>query len=212
MRVCRAHFAKEDFLWNTTVNATLSPYRVELKCKHALLSLKRLKQGTMPSMRLPVRVHDRPAPMPKVDDVTERQRVHLVHPLNGKLEAACVERSLVLSTLQPFRDNVMVDKGFHVDAECNKLGLGVVQPPFLRQQQRFSVADAMKTVSQDLEWNLSDCASLQVDTCGISMSTLEKQQSMNAKCPELKHQNLTSRPKLCLRFRKISSAKVISCT
>ncbi|XP_042143928.1 uncharacterized protein LOC121834245 [Ixodes scapularis] len=62
-------------------------------------------------------------------------------------DKACVERSLVLSRLQPFRDDVMVDKGFHVDAECNKLGLGVVQPPFLRQQQQFSVADAMKTVS-----------------------------------------------------------------
>ncbi|CAN7948575.1 unnamed protein product [Ixodes pacificus] len=62
-------------------------------------------------------------------------------------DKACVERSLVLSRLQPFRDDVMVDKGFHVDAECSKLGLGVVQPPFLRQQQQFSVADAMKTVS-----------------------------------------------------------------
>lgn len=62
-------------------------------------------------------------------------------------DKACVERFLVLGRLQPFIDDVMVDKGFHVDAECNKLGLGVVQPPFLRQQQQFSFADAMKTVS-----------------------------------------------------------------
>lgn len=62
-------------------------------------------------------------------------------------DKACVERSLVLVRLQPFRDDIMVDKGFHVDMECSKLGLGVVQPPFLRQQQQFSVADARKTVS-----------------------------------------------------------------
>ncbi|KAG0444666.1 hypothetical protein HPB47_013530 [Ixodes persulcatus] len=125
MRVCSAHFAKEDFLWNTIDPNVWTP------------TLKRLKQGTMPSLRLPVRVHDRPAPMPR------SQRCYRT----PGSASACVERSLVLGRLQPFRDDVMVDKGFHVDAECNKLGLGVVQPPFLRQQQQFSVADAMKTVS-----------------------------------------------------------------
>ncbi|CAN7983522.1 unnamed protein product, partial [Ixodes hexagonus] len=61
-------------------------------------------------------------------------------------DKACVERSLVLSRLEKLRDDVMVDKGFHVDTECNKLGLGVVQPPFLRQQPQFSAADAKRTV------------------------------------------------------------------
>lgn len=62
-------------------------------------------------------------------------------------DKACVEKSLILCRLEQFRDDVMVDKGFHVDAECNKLGLEVVQPPFRRQQQQFSTADAKKTAS-----------------------------------------------------------------
>lgn len=60
-------------------------------------------------------------------------------------DKACAERSLILSRLEQFRDNVMVDKGFHVDAGCNNLGLGVVQPSFLRRQQQFFTADAKKT-------------------------------------------------------------------
>ncbi|CAN7995451.1 unnamed protein product [Ixodes hexagonus] len=51
MRVCSCHFAERDFFWNTT--GLWSP------------TLKRLKRGTVPSLCLPVRQHDRPAPKPR---------------------------------------------------------------------------------------------------------------------------------------------------
>ncbi|CAN7948573.1 unnamed protein product [Ixodes pacificus] len=51
MRVCSSHFTKEDFFWNTTDVWSQT--------------LKRLKRGSMPSLCLPVRQHDRPAPKPR---------------------------------------------------------------------------------------------------------------------------------------------------
>ncbi|CAN7976849.1 unnamed protein product [Ixodes persulcatus] len=61
-------------------------------------------------------------------------------------DKACVEKSGVLNKLTSFEDDVMVDKGFSMDAMCGKLGLGVVQPPFLRSQTQFSAEDANRTV------------------------------------------------------------------
>ncbi|KAH9378210.1 hypothetical protein HPB48_014910 [Haemaphysalis longicornis] len=53
----------------------------------------------------------------------------------------------VLNRLEPSKDDdVMVDKGFNIDSECRALGIGVIQPPFLRKQQQFSREDAIKTV------------------------------------------------------------------
>lgn len=61
-------------------------------------------------------------------------------------DKACVDESEILSKLEPFRDDVMVDKGFNIDKKCTTLGIGVVQPPFLRKQAQFSAQDAQKTV------------------------------------------------------------------
>ncbi|XP_075543585.1 uncharacterized protein LOC142578054 [Dermacentor variabilis] len=61
-------------------------------------------------------------------------------------DKACVEKSEVLQKLTSFQDDVMVDKGFNIDDICTKLGLGIIQPPFLRSQQQFSAADASKTL------------------------------------------------------------------
>lgn len=61
----------------------------------------------------------------------------------------CVDESEILSKLEPFRDDVMVDKGFNIDKKCTMLGIGVIQPPFLRKQAKFSVQDAKK--------NCADC-------------------------------------------------------
>lgn len=61
-------------------------------------------------------------------------------------DKACVEKSRVLDKLTGFQDDVMIDKGFNVDDMCAELGLGVIQPPFLRSQQQFSAQDASKTV------------------------------------------------------------------
>lgn len=40
----------------------------------------------------------------------------------------------------------MVDKGFNIEDKCSALGIGVIQPPFLRNQAQFSAEDAAKTV------------------------------------------------------------------
>lgn len=61
-------------------------------------------------------------------------------------DKACVEDSEVLNKLECFKDDVMVDKGFNIDSECRALGVGVIQPPFLRKQQQFSREDSLKTV------------------------------------------------------------------
>lgn len=49
-------------------------------------------------------------------------------------DKACVEKSAVLNKLDSFEDDIMVDKGFHVDDKCGQLGLGVVQPPFFAKK------------------------------------------------------------------------------
>nr|XP_054921356.1 uncharacterized protein LOC129382037 [Dermacentor andersoni] len=61
-------------------------------------------------------------------------------------DKACVNVSGVLDQLQPFEDDLMVDKGFNIDDRCTELGVGVIQPPFLRKQTQFSQEGAMKTV------------------------------------------------------------------
>lgn len=61
-------------------------------------------------------------------------------------DKACVDESEIPSQLEPFRDDVMVDKGFNIDKKCTTLGIGVIQPPFLRKQAQFSAQDAHKTV------------------------------------------------------------------
>lgn len=61
-------------------------------------------------------------------------------------DRACVEKSAVLAKLNSFEDDVMVDKGFNIDVLCENLGLGVVQPPFLRGQLQFTAKDSEKTL------------------------------------------------------------------
>lgn len=61
-------------------------------------------------------------------------------------DKACVGGSEVLEILEPFKDDVMVDKGFNIHDKCTALGIGVVQPPFLRKQAQFSREDAEKTI------------------------------------------------------------------
>ncbi|XP_049522140.1 uncharacterized protein LOC125944817 [Dermacentor silvarum] len=61
-------------------------------------------------------------------------------------DKACVDDSNILGRLEPFKDDVMVDKGFNIDSRCVSLGIGVVQPPFLRKQAQFSQEDAAKTL------------------------------------------------------------------
>ncbi|KAH9371108.1 hypothetical protein HPB48_015673 [Haemaphysalis longicornis] len=58
-------------------------------------------------------------------------------------DKACVMDSDVLNRLEPFKGDVMVDKGYNID---RALGTGVIQPPFLRKQQQFTREDALKTV------------------------------------------------------------------
>lgn len=38
---------------------------------------------------------------------------------------------------------VMVDKGFLIDDVCNKKGIMVIHPPFLKNQNKFSKEDAI---------------------------------------------------------------------
>lgn len=61
-------------------------------------------------------------------------------------DKACVDKSGVLNKLASFQDDVMVDKGFNIDAQCESLGLGIVQPPFLRQKAQFTADDATRTI------------------------------------------------------------------
>lgn len=61
-------------------------------------------------------------------------------------DKASVKQSHVLDELSSFEDDVMIDKGFNIDDMCGKRGLGVVQPPFLRNATQFSSAEANKTV------------------------------------------------------------------
>ncbi|XP_072141291.1 uncharacterized protein [Dermacentor andersoni] len=61
-------------------------------------------------------------------------------------DKACVDNSDILGRLEPFKDDIMVDKGFNIDSRCAALGIGVVQPPFLRKQTQFSPEDAAKTL------------------------------------------------------------------
>lgn len=61
-------------------------------------------------------------------------------------DKACGDDSNILGRLEPFKDDVMVDKGFNIDSTCASLGIGVVQPPFLRKQAQFSQEDAAKTL------------------------------------------------------------------
>lgn len=61
-------------------------------------------------------------------------------------DKACVEKSQVLQKLTSFQDDLMVDKEFKVDEMCTKLGLDVIQPPFLSSQQQFSAADTSITL------------------------------------------------------------------
>lgn len=61
-------------------------------------------------------------------------------------DKACVMNSDVLNRLEPFKDDVMVDKRFKIDREGRALGIGVIQLPFLQKQQQFSREEALKTV------------------------------------------------------------------
>lgn len=57
-------------------------------------------------------------------------------------DKAFVEQSHVLYELCSFEDEVMIDRGFNNDDMCGKHGLGVVQPPFLRNVTQFSLEEA----------------------------------------------------------------------
>ncbi|KAH8032863.1 hypothetical protein HPB51_003246 [Rhipicephalus microplus] len=61
-------------------------------------------------------------------------------------DRTCVEKSGVLEKLDCFEDDVMIDKGSNLGSLCENLGVGVVQPPFLRGQLQFMAKDSEKTL------------------------------------------------------------------
>ncbi|XP_015124830.1 uncharacterized protein LOC107046672 [Diachasma alloeum] len=54
-------------------------------------------------------------------------------------------RSKILEKMIPSIDSVMVDKGFLIDAECARYGIGLIRPPYLRKNRRFTRAEAEST-------------------------------------------------------------------
>ncbi|KAH6933434.1 hypothetical protein HPB50_014812 [Hyalomma asiaticum] len=52
-------------------------------------------------------------------------------------DKACVDGSDIISKLEPFKDDVMVDKDFNIDSACASFGIDVVQPHFCGSRQSF---------------------------------------------------------------------------
>lgn len=55
------------------------------------------------------------------------------------------EESNILNLLEPYVDEIMVDKGFLITSLCEEEGIGVIHPPFLRKKAAFSKAEAVQT-------------------------------------------------------------------
>lgn len=55
------------------------------------------------------------------------------------------KNSELVQCLEPYVDSVMVDKGFHIELELLERGVELVQPPFLRQKEQLSKAQAETT-------------------------------------------------------------------
>nr|XP_054928798.1 uncharacterized protein LOC126534349 isoform X2 [Dermacentor andersoni] len=87
---------------------------------------------------------DNEPPMPYASNTCERDErgaliMFVSDTFGGRASGkACVNVYGILDQLQPFEDDLMVDKGFNIDDRCTELGVGVIQPPFLRTQTQFS--------------------------------------------------------------------------
>ncbi|XP_067130115.1 uncharacterized protein [Centruroides vittatus] len=60
-------------------------------------------------------------------------------------DKAIFEESNLLNLLDPYADQVMTDKGFHIEDACSARAIGLVRPPFIRNQNQLSKHDALET-------------------------------------------------------------------
>ncbi|XP_067127736.1 uncharacterized protein [Centruroides vittatus] len=60
-------------------------------------------------------------------------------------DKAIFEESNLLNLLDPYADQVMTDKGFHIEDACSARAIGLVRPPFVRKQNQLSKHDALET-------------------------------------------------------------------
>lgn len=55
------------------------------------------------------------------------------------------EKSKLIERLEPNKDEVMVDRGFLIDAICASHGIKLVRPPFLKNKIQFTKDEAEQT-------------------------------------------------------------------
>lgn len=51
-------------------------------------------------------------------------------------DKAIFEQSQIIQKLEPFKDCVMVDKGFLIEDICHKYSVGLIRPCFLRNKKK----------------------------------------------------------------------------
>lgn len=74
------------------------------------------------------------------------QIIFISEPYGGRAsDKAIFERSGLIERLEPFRDQIMVDKGFLIDSICSSYGVKLVRPPFLKNKKKFTKIEAEVT-------------------------------------------------------------------
>lgn len=62
-------------------------------------------------------------------------------------DKAIFEQSNIIEKLEPFKDSIMVDKGFLIEDICHKYSVSLIRPFFLRNKKQFSEKEANLNVA-----------------------------------------------------------------